>query len=242
MGFVYVNFSDYERKMVNDVNVEIHGVKFNADFVVSDYVNEEEPSIVFGRDFLVTTKSQVDFGLGEIRINLTKFKEGIDVIDLTKKVGSSSGEFVKMGNTNQNKSYNINKLTPPPSFLKAKRNSTNFHCSTTTDIPSPNPKAKGENKRGVRHQYKELEESKPIIEVLENYVIYKKKLDEILIGRGMLCIDDGVVRHTYFTKPRTKSYVESFEMEGENDWLGSFKVGRDEDGNVKYGLVAPSFI
>ncbi|GJS78295.1 hypothetical protein Tco_0728176 [Tanacetum coccineum] len=35
MGFVRVNFSDdYSRKMVNDVNVEIHGVNFKADFVV----------------------------------------------------------------------------------------------------------------------------------------------------------------------------------------------------------------
>nr|GEW15681.1 hypothetical protein [Tanacetum cinerariifolium] len=352
MGFVYVNFSDYDRKMVNDVNVEIHGAKFNADFVVSDYVNEEEPSIVFGRDFFVTTKSQVDFGLGEIRINLTKFKEGIEVIDLTKKVGSSSGEFVKMGNTNQNKSYNINKLNPPPSFLKARRNSTNFHCSTTTDIPSPNPKAKGDNKRGVRHQYKELEESKPIIEVLENYVIYKKKLDEILIGKERLNKKEfsedkvGIIEHglpkkicdlgnyvfpmkincvvemvalvdtrasvrvlpyslykdlglgdprPYQTNltmadntqakamgevknvriqigyqayvvdllildileevcfvlmtglsviPILPSHEQShmLEMEGEDVWLGTFKVGRDEDGNVKYGLVAPSFI
>ncbi|GJV10996.1 hypothetical protein Tco_1352537 [Tanacetum coccineum] len=34
----------------------------------------------------------------------------------------------------------------------------------------------------------------------------------------------------------------SFEMEGEDDWLGSFEVGRDEDEKVNYGLVAPSFI
>ncbi|GKF69889.1 hypothetical protein Tco_0202946, partial [Tanacetum coccineum] len=62
------------------------------------------------------------------------------------------------------------------------------------------------------------------------------------IGRGTLGIDDGVIRHTYFPKPWTKSYVEAFEMEGEDDWLGSFKVGRGKDGNVKYGPVAPSFI
>ncbi|GJS37988.1 hypothetical protein Tco_0536370 [Tanacetum coccineum] len=62
------------------------------------------------------------------------------------------------------------------------------------------------------------------------------------MGRGTLCIDDGVIRHTYFPKPRLKSYVEAFEMEGEDDWLRSFEVGRDEDGNVKYGPVAPSFI
>ncbi|GKD29034.1 retrovirus-related pol polyprotein from transposon TNT 1-94 [Tanacetum coccineum] len=204
-------------------------------------------------------------------------------------------------------------------------------------------------------KYKELEESKPNLEVLENYVMYKKKLDEILIckerinkkefseedkvgitehslpkkmcdprnyvlpvkingvvemvalvdtgasvsvlpyslykdlrlgdprpyqtnlkmadntqakamgelknlplllgrpflitcraiidmGRGILCIDDGVICHTYFPKPQSKSYVEAFEMEGEDDWLGSFKVERDKDGNVKYGSVAPSFI
>ncbi|GJX63580.1 hypothetical protein Tco_0296480 [Tanacetum coccineum] len=97
MGFVRVNFCDYGRKMVNDVNVEIHGVKFKADFVVLDYVNEGEPSIMFGRDFLVTTKSHVDFGLGEIRMNHTMFKEGIEVIDLTEEVRSSSEEVVKIG-------------------------------------------------------------------------------------------------------------------------------------------------
>ncbi|GKB62382.1 hypothetical protein Tco_0918568 [Tanacetum coccineum] len=35
-------------------------------------------------------------------------------------------------------------------------------------------------------KYKDLEESKPILEVLENYVMYKKKLDEILIGNERL--------------------------------------------------------
>nr|GEW53031.1 hypothetical protein [Tanacetum cinerariifolium] len=378
MGFVYVNFRNYSRKMVNDVNIEIHRVKFKADFVASDYVNEEELSIVFGRDFLVTTKSQVDFGLGEIRINLTEFKEGIEVIDLTKEVGSSSEEVVKMGKANRNKSYNINKLTPPPSLRLEEIPPT----STVPPQPVYNPLTLKQNekiKEVFDIKYKELEESKPIIEVLENYVIYKKKLDEILIGkerlnkkefsekdkvaiiehglpkkmydpknyvlpvkingvvemvalvdirasvsvlpysiykdlglsdprpyqtnlimanntqakvmrevknrriqicyqayvvdllildipvglklplllgrpflrtcgavinmgRGTLYIDDGVIRHTYFPKPQKKSYVEAFEMEGENDWLGSFEVGREEDGNVKYGPVAPSFI
>ncbi|GKD61386.1 hypothetical protein Tco_1298895, partial [Tanacetum coccineum] len=348
------------RKMVNDVNVEIHGVKFKADFVVLDYVNEGEPSIMSGRDFLVTTKSQVNFGLGEIRMNLTKFKEGIEVIDLTEEVGSSSEEVVKMGKANRNKGYNINKLTPPPS-LKVEE------IPPTSVIP-PQPiyhpltqKQKEKMKEVLDIKYKELEESKPILEVLENYVNYKKKLDEILIGkerlnkkefseedkvgiiehglpkkmcdpenyvlpvkingvvemvalvdtgasvsvlpyslykdhglrdprpyqtnltmadntqakameevknmriqigyqacvvdllildilvdpelplllgrlflrtcgaiidigRGTLCIDDEVIRHTYFPKPRSKSYVEAFKMEGEDDWLGSFKV------------------
>nr|GEV78018.1 hypothetical protein [Tanacetum cinerariifolium] len=267
MDFVYINFSNYGRKIVNDVNVEIHGVKFKADFVVLDYVNEEEPSIVFGRDFLVTTKSQINFGLGEIRINLTKFKEGIEVINLTEEVGSSNGEVVKMGKANRNKSYNINKLTP--SFLEARRNSTNFHCSTTTDIPSLTPKQKEKVKKALDIKHKELEESKPIIEVLENYVIYKKKLDEILIGKERLnkkefSEEDNVriIKHgfpkkmcdpvKYVLSVKINGVVEmvalvdteasAFEMEGEVDWLGSFEVGRDEDGNVKYGPVAPSFI
>ncbi|GKA92302.1 hypothetical protein Tco_0814227 [Tanacetum coccineum] len=238
----------------------------------------------------------------------------------------------RWGKQNHNKGYNINKLTPPPS-LKVEE------IPPTSAIP-PQPiyhpltqKQKEKMKEVLDIKYKELEESKPILEVLENYVVYKKKLDEILIGkerlnkkefseedkvgiiehglpkkmcdpgnyvlpvkingvvemvalvdtgaryqayvvdllildipvdpelplllgrpflrtcgaiidmgRGTLCIDDGVIRHTYFPKPRSKSYVEAFEMEGEDDWLGSFEVGRDEDGNVKYGPVAPSFI
>ncbi|GJY25894.1 hypothetical protein Tco_0400620 [Tanacetum coccineum] len=116
MDFVHASLSNYGRKMVNDVNVEIHGLKFKADFVVLDYVNEGEPSILFGRDFLATTKSQVDFGLGEIWMNLTKFKKGIDVIDLLEEVGSLSEEVVKMGKANHNKGYNINKLAPPPTL------------------------------------------------------------------------------------------------------------------------------
>nr|GEU66354.1 hypothetical protein [Tanacetum cinerariifolium] len=36
MGFMHVSISDYGRKIVNDFNVEIHGVKFKADFVVLD--------------------------------------------------------------------------------------------------------------------------------------------------------------------------------------------------------------
>ncbi|GJX05598.1 hypothetical protein Tco_0191514, partial [Tanacetum coccineum] len=185
MGFVRVNFCEYGRKMVNDVNVEIHGVKFKADFVVLDYVNDGEPSIMFGRDFLVTTKSQVDFGLGEIRMNLTTFKEGIEVIDLMEEVGSSSEEVVKIGKANRNKGYNINKLTPLPS-LKVEE------ISPTSVIP-PQPiyhpitqKQKKKMKEVLDIKYKELEESKPILEVLENYVVYKKKLDEIVIGKERL--------------------------------------------------------
>nr|GFD16023.1 hypothetical protein [Tanacetum cinerariifolium] len=59
MGFVHVSLSDYGRKMVNDVIVEIHGVKIKDDFVILDYVNEEEPSILFGRDFWQQLKAKL---------------------------------------------------------------------------------------------------------------------------------------------------------------------------------------
>ncbi|GKC78830.1 hypothetical protein Tco_1129604 [Tanacetum coccineum] len=185
MGFVHVSLSDYGRKMVNDVNVEIYRVKFKADFIVLDYVNEVEPYILFGRDFLATTKSQVDFGLEEIRMNLTKFEEGIDVIDLLEEVESSSEEVVKMGKANRNKGYSINKLTPPPSLRLEE-------IPPTSTIP-PQPiyhlltlKQKEKMKEVLDMKYKELEESKPILEVLENNIIYNKKLDEILIGKERL--------------------------------------------------------
>nr|GEY94619.1 hypothetical protein [Tanacetum cinerariifolium] len=256
MGFVHVSISDYGGKMVNDVNVEIHRVKFKADFVVLDYANEGEPSIMFGKDFLATTKIQFNFRLGEIRMNLIMFEEVNGVIDLLEEVGSS-------------------KEIPP----------------TSTIPPQPiyyplTSKQREKIKEVLDIKYKELEESKHILEVMENYLIYKKKLDEILMGKERLNKKDfskedkvgiiehclpkqmcnprnyvlpmmingvvemvalvdtraSVIRHTSFPKPRSKSYVETFEMGGEDDWLGNFEVGRDQDGNAKYGLVAPSFL
>ncbi|GJZ08035.1 RNA-directed DNA polymerase, eukaryota, reverse transcriptase zinc-binding domain protein [Tanacetum coccineum] len=52
---------------------------FSFDFVVIGYVNEGEPSVIFGRDFLVTSKSRVNFGIGEMRIDLTMLEEMKDV-------------------------------------------------------------------------------------------------------------------------------------------------------------------
>ncbi|GJT00094.1 ribonuclease H-like domain-containing protein [Tanacetum coccineum] len=62
------------------------------------------------------------------------------------------------------------------------------------------------------------------------------------MGRSTLCIDDGVIRHTYFPKTRAKDYLDNFAQEEEDDWLSCFKVGRDKDGNPKYEPVAPSFL
>nr|GEU39363.1 hypothetical protein [Tanacetum cinerariifolium] len=185
MGFVHVSLTDYGRKMANDVIVEIHGVKFKADFVVLDYVNKEEPSILFRRDLLAITKSQVNFGLGEIRMNITKFEQGIDVIYLSEEVGSLSEEVVKMGKANRDKGYNSNKLTPLPS-LRLEEIPPISTILTQLIYHPLTAKQKEKIKEVLDIKYKELKESKPILEVLEKYVIYKKKLDEIFIGKERL--------------------------------------------------------
>ncbi|GKC04946.1 hypothetical protein Tco_0996556 [Tanacetum coccineum] len=73
-----------------------------------------KPSIVFGRSFLVTTKSRVDFEIGEMRVDVTMLKEEMDIdtllinfVEDMDEVGDTSGEFVKMGKANRLKSNNI---------------------------------------------------------------------------------------------------------------------------------------
>ncbi|GKB79553.1 hypothetical protein Tco_0946448, partial [Tanacetum coccineum] len=108
-------------------------------FVVIGYANEGEPSVIFGRDFLVTSKSRVDFGIGEIRIDFTMLEEMKDMDVMLDKSVENLEEVVK---------------------------------------------------EALDRKYKELEESKPILEVLENYMTYRKKLDEVLMGRARLSSDD----------------------------------------------------
>ncbi|GKD21372.1 hypothetical protein Tco_1223075, partial [Tanacetum coccineum] len=88
---------------------------------VISYANDGEPSVIFGRDFLVTSESSVDFGIGEIDIDLTMFEEMKDIyvmldalIKNSDEVGSSNGDLVKMGKASRNKNHNVNKLTPSP--------------------------------------------------------------------------------------------------------------------------------
>ncbi|GJV13845.1 zinc knuckle CX2CX4HX4C containing protein [Tanacetum coccineum] len=45
-------------------------------------------------------------------------------------------------------------------------------------------------KEALNHKYKELEESKPILKVLENYMTYRKKIDEVMMGRARLSSDE----------------------------------------------------
>ncbi|GKE69685.1 hypothetical protein Tco_1527757 [Tanacetum coccineum] len=62
------------------------------------------------------------------------------------------------------------------------------------------------------------------------------------MGSGTLCIDDGVIGHTYFPKPRAKEYLENFKIDEEYHLLSFFEVGRDEDINPVYSPVARSFL
>ncbi|GJW46988.1 hypothetical protein Tco_0078634 [Tanacetum coccineum] len=120
LGYVRLDYVEYGRKMVKDIRVGINSYDVEADFVVVDHVNQGEPSIVFGRSFLVTTKSQADFGLGEMKINITMLRENKDVDVLLEnllknmvEVNDASGEQVKMRKMNCLKNYRVNKLTPP---------------------------------------------------------------------------------------------------------------------------------
>ncbi|GKE18138.1 hypothetical protein Tco_1425715, partial [Tanacetum coccineum] len=159
---------DYGRKMVKEVCVEIHGFTFLVDFVV------------------------IGFGQGEMRIDLTMLEEKRDMdalliglVENMEEVGNSNGELVKMGKASRNKGHNINKLTPPPP-IKLKENSP---LSSIAPQPIYHPlsqKQKEKIKEVLDKKYKELEKSKPILDVLENYMTYKKKLDEVMMGRARL--------------------------------------------------------
>nr|GEU91985.1 hypothetical protein [Tanacetum cinerariifolium] len=94
-----------------------------------------------------------------------------------------------MGKASRNKNHKVNKLTPPPQIK-------NEEIPTISTIAPPSPiyhpltQKKEKVKEVLDCKYKELEESKPILEVLENYTTYRKKLDEVLIGRARLNSDD----------------------------------------------------
>ncbi|GKC03353.1 hypothetical protein Tco_0994963 [Tanacetum coccineum] len=192
IGLIRLYYGHYGRKMVKDVRVEIHGYDFHVDFVVLEYVNKGEPLVVFGRNFLVATKSQVDFGLGEMRIDITMLKEDRDVdtllANLVKdmvEIGEMSSEVVKMCKANRIKNYNVSKLTPPtlPKIEEIPPPSS----STPQPIFHPlSPTQKEKILEALDRKYKELEKERPILEVLDNYMVYRKKLDEVLMGRARI--------------------------------------------------------
>ncbi|GJX19356.1 zinc finger, CCHC-type containing protein [Tanacetum coccineum] len=204
-------------------------------------------------DFLVTTKSKVDFGSGEMRIDLTMLEEERDMDSLLIKlvvnmeeVGSSNGELVKMGKSSRIKNHNVNKLTPPPP--------PKIEEIQPIQLIPPQP---------VYHPLSQKQKEK-IKEALDR----KKKLDEVMMGCARLSNNEfgeedkiRIVKHGLLKKmcdpgnlcnPRpynsNLTMAENTqdkaieEIDEEDDWLSCFEVRRDEDGNPKYGSVAPSFL
>ncbi|GJZ66347.1 RNA-directed DNA polymerase, eukaryota, reverse transcriptase zinc-binding domain protein [Tanacetum coccineum] len=65
----------YGRRIVTNAQIKIHGYKFRMDLVMDEYEGTIEPSMVFGRDFLLATKCTMNFGLGEMQINIGELEQ-----------------------------------------------------------------------------------------------------------------------------------------------------------------------
>nr|GEW76983.1 hypothetical protein [Tanacetum cinerariifolium] len=200
--------------------------------------------------------------------------------DLVKNmvgIKDSSGEQVKMGKANHLKNYRVNKLTPPAP-LKIEESPKPSSTPSQPIFHQLSPQQKENILKALERKYQELTKKKRIMKVLENYMIYRKKLDEVLMGtarckdkdhmeedrdktlenglpkknvtlgamidmgHGTMTIDDGVIKHIYYSQPRTKAYLENFKNDEREDWMSCFEVGHDKDGNPQYGLIVPSFL
>ncbi|GJS66652.1 putative ribonuclease H-like domain-containing protein [Tanacetum coccineum] len=121
-----------------------------------------------------------------VRMNLPNLKRGIDVIDLLEEEVEAPSEAVsRWGKANATKAININNSLAL--FLDARRHSTNFHHFHHKRYKSLTPKQREKWKEVIKTlKYTSARRTRAILEVLENYVMYKKKLDEILIGKERL--------------------------------------------------------
>ncbi|GJS96619.1 hypothetical protein Tco_0803587 [Tanacetum coccineum] len=102
------------------------------------------------------------------------------------ELGKMSSEVVKMGKASRNKNYNINKLTPP---LPPKVEDIPPPPSSSTPQTGFHPLSLKKKKKileALDRKYKELEEEKQILKVLNNYMVYRKKLDAVMMGRDRL--------------------------------------------------------
>nr|GEY05685.1 hypothetical protein [Tanacetum cinerariifolium] len=298
LGFIRVDYRNYGRKMVKEVRVEIHGFTFLVDFVVIGYANDGEPSVIFGRDFLVTSRSGVDYGIGEMRIDLTMLEEMKDIdfmldamVENLEETCSFNDDLVNMdfvviGYANDgepsvifgrdflvtsrsgvdygigemridltmleemkdidvmldamvenleetlkvNRTIEMNALVdtgesvsvlPYCLFMNLGLGDPKPYNSNLTMADNTQAKAMGEVKN-VRIQ---IEYQAYLVDFLILDMPMDKELP-LLLGRLFL---------------RTCGAVIDMGHEEEYDWLSCFEVRRDEDGNLKYGPVAPSF-
>ncbi|GJY93329.1 hypothetical protein Tco_0509111, partial [Tanacetum coccineum] len=202
------------RKMVEMTQRwKFHGIKFQGDFVVFvDYVNEVNLTILFGEGDFLATT-----------------KKPIDFVLWRDKDESNNGSkrSKRKSKPDSLKCWRIYVLTD--------ENEINFD-SLYKDLGLGDPRPYQMNLTIADNtQAKAMGEVKNVMIQIgyQAYVVDLLILDipvdpklPLLLGRPFL---------------RTCRAIIDMGR-GEDDWLGSFEVGRDEDRNMKYGPVVPSFI
>nr|GEY57366.1 hypothetical protein [Tanacetum cinerariifolium] len=237
MGFVHVSIGDYSRKMVNDVNLESHEKKFHR--LLPFHYNQFTTPL---------TSKQREKMKEVLDIRYKELEESKPILEVLENyvICKRKLDEILMVDTGASVSVLTYSLYKALGLVDLRPYQTNLTMADNTQA-----KAMGEviNVR-IQIGYQAYVVDLLVLDILVDPQLplllggpFLRTCSDIIdMGRGTLCIDDRVILHTYFPKPRSKSYVETFEMEGEDDWLGNFQVGRDEDGNAKYGLVAPSFL
>ncbi|GJS88709.1 hypothetical protein Tco_0771345 [Tanacetum coccineum] len=196
--------------------------------------------------FLVLQRVRVDLWNDEMRIDLTMLVEMKDIdvmldklVEYLEEVGSSNGDLVKMDKASRNKNHKVNKLTPPPQ-IKIEEIPSISAIAPPSPIYHPlTQKQKEKVKEALDRKYKELEESKPILEILENYMTYRKKLDEVLMERARLSRDDyaeevkmRIVKHQL---PKKMCYLDNFVLPMKVNGTIEMNALADTGASAKYG-------
>nr|GEV25890.1 hypothetical protein [Tanacetum cinerariifolium] len=147
----------YGRRIVTNAQIEIHGYKFAMDLVVDEYEGTEEPSVVFGRDFLLATKCTLNFRLGNMQINI------------------------------EHNPKEHNPPPPPTPTQEEPNSPDSPLLALPNEPLQPlSPMEEAKTIESMDMKYKELLEEKPIFHVLENYTYYRKMSDEVSMDKNIL--------------------------------------------------------
>ena len=168
------------------MKVNIHGHIFKVDFVVLDYCFTDDPEVIFGRDFLVATKCTLDCALRELRIDITELEHEKKVDEMIEELREEMGkeEVCKMGKASRKKSPS-NKRTQPTTPKSS--SSSSLTPPISPKVTQPLSHEQKENiMENLETKIHELMEKKPVIEVLNDYVTYRRKLDAIMMAKSKL--------------------------------------------------------
>ena len=169
---------------------------------MEDYVETTDPSVVFGRNFLIATKCTIDFGLGEMQVKVGELQDDKDVDWLLEQIievcdedcNIESTEMVKMGKASRLKQKfpPFKGLIPEPSSLphptQLLKGESSSKPTPSLKVPPPPKETIDEAKcvEEITTKFKELLHEKPILHVLEHYAHYRKLLDEISVEKMKL--------------------------------------------------------